>query len=171
MSEPDLDLIAKHNQEVGLLCSQWAYLEWLLELANWWLLGLLNHSREGRVLTTCISIEVLARRTTNLAHLRITNAEDQAVLKSVADRIDAIQGERNLAVHGVRSLMPDETVLATVSRGKFKNEPQRLSLIRLASLNAEVARILAEIEPLLFKLGVIEGVTAISERYKSPQQP
>ena len=28
-----LDTVAAHNAEVGLLCTQWAYLEWMLELS------------------------------------------------------------------------------------------------------------------------------------------
>jgi hypothetical protein len=31
---PDqLDIVAAYNSEVGLLCSQWSYLEWMLEIA------------------------------------------------------------------------------------------------------------------------------------------
>jgi hypothetical protein len=40
-------------------------------------------------------------------------------------------------------------------------------MIRLASVNVEVSRILAELEPLLHRIGVIEGVTEISRRYGS----
>jgi hypothetical protein len=171
VDHPKLDLVAEHNQEVGLLCTQWAYLEWLLELALWWLLGLLNQPREGRILTGGLSIDTLARRVSELSSLRIGDANQRATLGRVRVRITDVLDERNLAIHGVRSLQPDDSVLAAVSRGKYKNEPQRMSLIRLRSLNSEVARILAELEPLLFTLGVIEGVTEISRRYKSDQQP
>ena len=66
------DFIAAHYQEVGLLCTQWAYLEWLLELAHWWLLGLLNNPREGRVITGNLPFNVVARRVSGLAHLRLS---------------------------------------------------------------------------------------------------
>jgi hypothetical protein len=48
--------------------------------------------------------------------------------------------------------------MATVTRRKHKNTMQHLSLIRLASLNAEVGRIIAVIEPLLADHGLIEGL-------------
>jgi hypothetical protein len=160
---PKVDVDA-HYQEVGLLCTQWAYLEWLLELTLWWLLGLLNRPREGRIVSAGLPIEVLAKRVSDLAGMRITHPGELAIIDSVRVRIVEILDERNLAVHGVRSLQPDNTVLAAVARGKYKNDPQRMSLIRLGTLNAEVESILAELELLLFDKGVIEGVTAISRR-------
>ena len=65
---------------------------------------------------------------------------------------------------------PDDTVLAAIARGKYKHEPQKVPLIRLQSLNAEVGRIIAVIEPLLAEHGVIEGITEVSRRYASPDQ-
>ena len=62
--------------------------------------------------------------------------------------------------------MPDEAVLARVTRGKYKGTLQHLPLIRLRSLNDEVARIIAVIEPLLHSHGVSEGVTEVSRRYQ-----
>jgi hypothetical protein len=55
------DVIA-HNQEIGLLCTQWAYLEWLLEQTIWWLLDLTDTPYDARPLTGGLSIENLARK-------------------------------------------------------------------------------------------------------------
>ena len=166
-----LDIVAAHNAEVGLLCTQWAYLEWMLEIAIWWFLDLLDKSDEERITATGGKpISVLAREAANIAHRKLTSAQLDA-MKEVAKRIEASLDERNLAVHGVRQLMPDETVVARVTRGKYKGTLQRLPLVRLASLNAEVGRIIAVIEPLLHSHGVVEGITAVSRRYSSPDQP
>jgi hypothetical protein len=55
------DVIA-HNQEIGLLCTQWAYLEWLLEQTIWWLLDLTDTPNDARPLTGGLSIENLAQK-------------------------------------------------------------------------------------------------------------
>ena len=166
MSDTDSsDMIAEHNREVGLLSTQWAYLEWLLEVAIWWFVGLLNAPDDGRTLTGTISIGGLARKARDLAPRRLSTKADLDAMAAIASRIEAVIDERNLAVHGVRSLQPDNTVLAAVARGKYKSKPEALPLIRIQSLNAEVARIIAVIEPMLSKHNVIEGITEISKRY------
>jgi len=163
--QASLEMIADHNREVGLLCTQWAYLEWLLEIAVWWFLGLLNQPEDGRVLTGSFGIDALARKARDLAHRKLTNETDANKMAEVARRVLDVIDERNLAIHGVRSLQPDQTVLAAVARGKYKHEPQKMPLIRLQTLNTEVARIIAVIEPLLARDGVIEGITEVSRRY------
>jgi hypothetical protein len=165
-----LDMIADHNREVGLLCTQWAYLEWLLEIAIWWFVDLLDTPDDGRALTGAISIGGLARKARDLAHRKLSTKPDLDAMADIAARVEAVIDERNLAIHGVRSLQPDETVLAAVARGKYRHKPQSVSLLRLQSLNAEVSRIIAVIEPLLAEHGVIEGITEISKRYTSPYQ-
>jgi hypothetical protein len=160
-----LDLAVEHNMEVGLLCSQWAYLEWMLEIAIWWFGDLLDKSEEERLTATGGKpISVLARETHNIAHQKLISANELEALKDAASRIENIVDERNLAVHGVRSLLPDETVVARVTRGTYKGTLQSLPLIRLRSLNAEIASIIALIEPLLHSHGVIGGVTEVSKR-------
>jgi hypothetical protein len=166
-----LDTVAAHNAEVGLLCTQWAYLEWMLEIAIWWFRDLLDKSDYERMTETSGKpVSVLAREAGNIAHQKLTSASELNAIKDVVSRIEESIDERNLAVHGVRSLLPDETVIARVTRGKYKGTLQRLPLIRLRSLNAEVARIIAVIEPLLHAHGVIEGITEVSRRYSSPDR-
>lgn len=158
------DMISAHNEEVGLLCTQWAYLEWMLEIAVWWFCGLLDAHADGRTMTGGIDIIGLARRARDLAHRKLSDQAERDAMADIVRRIGIVINERNLAVHGVRSLQPDEIVLATVARGKYKNTLQNLSLMRLRSLNEEVAGIIADIEPLLYRHGVIEGVTEISKQ-------
>jgi hypothetical protein len=161
-----LDMVSAHNAEIGLLCTQWAYLEWMLEIAIWWFSDLLDKSDEERLTATGGKpISVLAREAGNIAHRKLTSAQLDA-MKEVAKRIEESIDERNLAIHGVRQLVPDETVLARVTRGKFKGTLQHLPLTRLRSLNDEVVRIIAIIEPLLADHGVIEGITEVSRRYQ-----
>jgi hypothetical protein len=160
-----LDFAAEHNMEVGLLCSQWAYLEWMLEIAIWWFSNLLDKSDDERLIATGGKpISVLAREVHNIAHQKLISASELEALKDAATRIEEIIDERNLAVHGVRSLLPDETVVCRVTCGTYKGTLQSLPLIRLRSLNAEVARIIALIEPLLQSHRVIEGMTEVSKR-------
>ena len=65
----------------------------------------------------------------------------------------------------------DATVEAhRVTRGKYEGTLQHLPLIRLRSLNDEVAKIIAVIEPLLHSHGVIEGITEKSRRYFEDQR-
>jgi hypothetical protein len=165
-----LDTVAAHNAEVGLLCTQWAYLEWMLEIAIWFRDLLDKSDYERMTETSGKPVSVLAREAGNIAHQKLTSASELNAIKDVVSRIEESIDERNLAVHGVRSLLPDETVIARVTRGKYKGTLQRLPLIRLRSLNAEVARIIAVIEPLLHAHGVIEGITEVSRRYSSPEQ-
>ena len=169
MTEPtqdQLDMVLAHNSQVGLLCTQWAYLEWMLEIAIWWFSDLLDKSDEERITETGGKpISVLAREASNIAHRKLTASELDA-MKDVARRVEESLDERNLAVHGVRQLMPDEAVLARVTRGKYKATLQHLPLIRLRSLNDEVAKIIAVIEPLLHSHGVIETMTEASRRYQ-----
>jgi hypothetical protein len=54
--------VAAHLMEVGLLCSQWAYLEWLLERAIWWFLDLRKTPTDGQTVTAGLSIDALARK-------------------------------------------------------------------------------------------------------------
>ena len=72
--------------------------------------------------------------------------------------------------HGVRTLSPDEVVLARVTRGRNRGTLQNLSLIRLRSLSEEVAKIVAVMESLLYSNGVIEGMTEASRRYFQDQR-
>jgi hypothetical protein len=153
----DGDHVEDHLQEVGLLCAQWAYLEWMLEIAIWWFSDLLDKSDTERMTETSGKpISVLAREAGNIAHRKLTSASELSAIKDAMRRIEACVDERNLAVHGVRSLLPDEIVIARVTRGKHEDTLQRLPLIRLRSLNIEVGRLIVAIEPVLFAHGVIE---------------
>ena len=165
--------VADHNREVGLVCTQWAYLEWLLEVAIWWFRGLLAEGTpdsERDAATADMPVSSLADQACNLATSKLTETDELAAMDGIRRRIKAVVDERNLAVHGVRSLLPDETVVARVTRGKYKGTLQRLPMIRLRSLNAEIARIIAVFEPLLYKHGVIEGITAITEHEQKAHQ-
>lgn len=162
MSDTDKD-IEIYLISVGLVCSHWAYLEYIYELAIWWLLSLLNDAQAGRTLTGGQSLENLARRCNELARLRMSEVADRKLLGEAYTRILAIVDERNLAVHGVRSAQETGSlVTAIVNKGKYKNQPQTLSIIRLNTLNTEIANIMALIEPLFVRLGIISEMTEFS---------
>jgi hypothetical protein len=164
------DDILKHGMQVGLVCNQWAYLEWLVEVTHWWLIGLLNKPIEGRIITGGLSIEQLLKRVCSLSHLRINVAADREALEAIKKRVDAVADERHLAVHGVRAVQPDNRITGIVSRGNYKGQPQQLSTIRLGTLNTELAAIIDELEPLLHRLGIIQG-TIEQLRQQRPAQP
>ena len=118
-------VVAEHLLEVGVVCSSWAHLEFLFEVALWWLIGFSNRKAEGRVLTSGLSLETLARKVCDLQHLKISDAKDRETLVKVRDRISAIVDERNLAVHGIRSADPEgDTITAELSRGRYKSKQQ-----------------------------------------------
>ena len=163
--------IEAHLLSVGIVCSHWAYLEYLYELTLWWLLGLLNDEKAGRVITGGQSLENLARRCNELSYLRIPEERDRQILEDSYKRIHAIIDERNLAVHGIRSaLKTGPLVTATVTKGKYKSQPQNLSYIRLNTLNTEMANIIALVEPLFMRLGIISDMTEFSAQQQSAQQ-
>jgi hypothetical protein len=165
--EDQFDFVSTRNEQVGLLCSQWAYLEWMLEIAIWWFSDALEQSEEARITETGgMPISVLARKAGNIAHRKLTSASEINAMKEVAKRIEESIDERNLAVHGIREVMPNEAVRARVTGGKYKGTLQNLPLIRLKSLNEEVARIIALIEPLLQSHGVIGDISKVSEHYQ-----
>jgi hypothetical protein len=156
MARPDNEFVAQHLREVGLVCSQWAYLEWLFEVLLFWLIGFHNKPVEGRIATGAPGLETTSKRVCELAHLRLTDIDDMKLLESVRDRIKAVVDERNLAVHGVRSALSAETVVGRVARGPYKNKPQQLPPVRLASLNVELKSITDSVSPLLVRNGIIE---------------
>ncbi len=137
-------------------------MEWNLEIAVWWFLGL--PQSDGRTITGGVDICSLARKARDLAHSKLSVKAELDAMADLAKRIEAITDERNLAVHGLREVQPGDAVKATVTRGKYKNSSQSMPLIRLKSLNAEVGWLIAVIEPLLHKHGVVEGITKISKQ-------
>ncbi len=86
----DDDDFRRHLTDVGLVCTQWAYLEFLFEITFWWLLGLLNMPKEGRLITGGLNLESLSKRVCELAHLRVQEQEDRKSLESLRDRISKI---------------------------------------------------------------------------------
>jgi hypothetical protein len=154
-----VDDVREHLLEVGVVCSGWAHLEFLYEVALWWLIGL--RKAEGRVLTSGLSLENLVRKVCDLQHLKIADAKDRETLEKLRDRISAIVDERNLAVHAIRSADPEgDTITGELTRGRYKSKPQNLSLVRLRSLNVEIISIITTIQPLLVRYNVIEDVPA-----------
>ena len=102
-------------------------------------------------------MSVLAREARDNAHQKLTNKSELDAMADVAMRVAAVIDERNLAVHGVRVVQPDETVMASVARGKYGNTLQPMSLDSLQRLNDEVTSIIDVIEPLLHRHGMITG--------------
>src|SRR5262245_7661886 len=140
-TQDQLDMVLAHNSQIGLLCTQWVYLEWMLEVAIWWFSDLLDKSDEERLTETGGKpISVLAREAGNIAHRKLTSKHDLDAMKDIPKRIEESLTERNLAIHGVRTLSTEDVVLARVTRGRNRGTLQNLSLIRLRSLNEEVAQ-------------------------------
>jgi hypothetical protein len=154
------DIASVHTElvEIGKICVHWAYLEFLLEVTYWWIFNLHNRHEEGRILTGSLSIELLSGRVRDLAHLKIADPVDREVLSAVAKRIDVIKDDRNLAVHGVRAMLPDKSVHAWAARGKYKHAPEFMTAMRLRSVTVEIRCILKELEPVLLKNNIISTI-------------
>ena len=171
MTDENLGEVRDHLIEVGMVCTQWAYLEFLFEATIWWLLGIPNQKYEGRIITAGLSLEILVRKAADLSHLKVANDADLKTIQSIRGRISAIVDERNLAVHGLRSYDPEnEITRAEVSRGYYKSKPQKISLIRLRSLNSEILSIMTVVEPLLVRYGVLDQMTDLSAQMQFLQQ-
>jgi hypothetical protein len=163
--------VKQHLLEVGLVCTQWAYLEWLFEVTQWWILNLLDHPTEGRLLTGGLNLETLSRRVCDLSHLTIKDEADRAELQKLKDRVIAIKDERDLAVHGVRSIKPGHDVTGTVARGTYKAKPQELSPIRLSSLNRELTAIIKAMTALVVRLRILEDTDELAAKIAQQQAP
>jgi hypothetical protein len=120
-----------------------------LQIARWWFLGLLSTPESERTLSGG-QIGDLAAKVCELAVFKLTDADELAALNDVEPCIKTAVPERNLAVHGVRDLLPDATVGARVTRGEYKGTLQHLPMIK------EVNRIIDVIQPLLHRHGAIE---------------
>ncbi len=105
-----------HLQLVGLICVQWAYLEYLLEVAVWWLEGGKEECRIARNLNA----EGLASRACDLATRKITNAQELDAMYYIADEVVRLTPERNLAVHGRGQVNPDEKNSRYRSQGAIR---------------------------------------------------
>ena len=71
------DLVSDHNEQVGLLCTQWAYLEWLLEIFILWSSDLLNAHEDGWAKATSgKSIAALAIEVVDNAHRKLTSTKE-----------------------------------------------------------------------------------------------
>ena len=104
-TQDQIDMVLAHNSQVGLLCTQWAYLEWMLEVAIWWFSDLLDKTHEERITETGGKpISVLAREAGNIAHRKLTSGSELDAMKEVAKRVEESLDERNLAIHGVRQV-------------------------------------------------------------------
>jgi hypothetical protein len=88
------DYVAKHLKQVGFLCTQWAYLEWLLEIAIWRFMGL--KEAEGRKRTGPMPMGNLARDARALAHRKLTKRAELDALRATAskDQVQALAGVR-----------------------------------------------------------------------------
>jgi hypothetical protein len=99
---PEYD-VEEHLKLVGLVCTQWAYLEYLLAVAIWWELNLLDGSKDGLLITSSFQADKLARMARDLAHRKLTDTKELDTMKHIADEVERLTGERNLAVHGLPS--------------------------------------------------------------------
>ena len=142
--------------QVGLLSAQWAYLENLYASAIWYFLDVLDNHNDGRLITGPFGAEKLAQLVKGLAHRKLGDPADLEIIERVTAPIKQLADERNLAVKGLREVRPDETVVAHATRGDYKNRPQKMSSIRLQSLNNQVSDMIDELEALLVKHGVRE---------------
>ena len=76
-TQDQLDVVLAHHYQIGLLCAQWAYLEWMLEVAIWWFSDLLDTSNDQRLTETGGKpISVLAREAGNIAHHKLRLKSD-----------------------------------------------------------------------------------------------
>jgi hypothetical protein len=117
-----MDDFPKMFEEIGRLCSSWAYLEFLTERAIW---GLLNIDKElGRVVTYSKDMRQLWSLLISEAGYRLGEG-DAKLLKDINKRLIIVMKDRNIIVHGrltaIMSRKPEVGVydVVDVSRENF----------------------------------------------------
>jgi predicted RNA-binding protein YlqC (UPF0109 family) len=112
---------------VGMICAQWAYLEFLFAASIWVLLKVPDED-VGKIITGTLDMKGRAAMALRLA--RALNQRKELIdALAIAQQDSANQlDERNLVVHGVGELRPTGETYQEVHRGPMRNKPQPVSL-------------------------------------------
>jgi hypothetical protein len=139
---------------VGMICAQWAYLEYLFASAIWVTLNIPHDA--GKIVTGGLDMKGRAVMAVRIAEERKKPRDLIAGLATAQKAVLKLLNERNLIVHGTGELRPDGHTYYEVHRGPMRGEPQHVSLIRVHSLASAIDGIVAKLEPVLLKHGIIE---------------
>lgn len=137
---------------VGNICTQWAYLEYLVANTIWWLLKVDRPT--GMILTGGLDMIPRINMAINLArHLKA----DRRILEALEATRKAVQGgladRRNIAVHGVFSSRDGSPIVTVeVHRGKGDRKRTPLPDEELSNIGKDISStidgLLASMKPL-----------------------
>ena len=154
MSDQPLDEIRERLFTVGLICAQWAYLEYLLAATIWVVLGVSHDA--GKIVTGTLDMKGRTAMATRLARQLGKPPTLINALAATQKDTELLQDERNLIVHGVGELRPDGRTYYEVHRGSMRDAPQHISLIRVHSLASAIEKIVGALEAVLLQHKIIE---------------
>ena len=118
IGHPDL---RKQAQAIGDICGHWACLEFYVELAMWWLLGL--DYEDGALMTERMDIEYKAKLLRRLASKKL-KGNDAVEIAEIMKEVASFVPLRHLVVHGMWAIDYKAHVIAfTARRGEFKDKP------------------------------------------------
>lgn len=147
--------LSRMQQMVGVVCSEWAYLEYRMAGAIWWLLKLDEDT--GQIVTGGLDIEGRAVMAVRLAKHLKANPVYTAALEACLASIQELSGERNLVVHGLHNFYHDTgKMTAEVHRGKFRGAEQPMTPIRVTSLSDQIEATIGKFNATLRALGLVQ---------------
>ncbi len=138
---------------VGNVCTQWSYLEYLLGNAISFLLK--ANDTHSEIILRDTDIFRKARIASELAESVKTDSELQKCLDDILKEIPNLSSERNLIVHGVYfSKKTDHSVIARAYRGKYAGSPQLMPTTRTEKLGADILALSLRLISPMERLGI-----------------
>lgn len=139
--------------QIGNICNQWSYLEYLFSNVIWWLLKIDRET--GMIVTGGMDILPRANMAINLAkHLKA----DSKLINALSEARKSIQNDlgdkRNTAVHGVYFRTPNDETKVEMHRGKGAFEKQDFSNEQLRDVGRNIQAVHKKLVPVLLSLGI-----------------
>lgn len=150
----DQDELEARVYLIGYICLQWSYLEYLLAIAIWHALKLTPET--GQIVTGGLDIKPRSLMAYRLAQKVKMPKALTGKLGRASEAVTLIQGDRNLAVHGIYGLHASGKVTAEVHRGKYRGSAQEMSADRLFQTCNEIDKVINDLEPTMAEFGLID---------------
>jgi hypothetical protein len=123
---------------IGLVVSQWAWTEAIIDQYIWRLLG--TRSERGRIVTSHLPARAKIQL---LAALMRKSKFSEAMIKRIENDGATLAGQRNLVAHGYLAVRPPSEALGIavsyIARGKLKNRSRHVTPALLERLALNIA--------------------------------
>jgi hypothetical protein len=142
--------------EVGIICTQWSYLEYLLANAIWWLLTL--DKSTSTIVTGGLDINSRISMALGLAKHLDKSQELTSLLENTKKDLSGAKKlivRRNRAVHDIFSSRPsDSVVMIEMHREKTKRNREPYPLSELMSLRNDLTDLTKRLIVIFEKIGI-----------------